>query len=52
LLDTSKGWTLDIPGPDESDGAAARMIAAQEHKAAAAKEIASSAGAVPVGGSR
>ena len=52
LLDTSKGWTLDIPGPDESDGAAAKMIAAQEHKAAAAKELASSAGAVPVGGSR
>ena len=52
LLDTSKGWTLNIPSPDESDGAAARMIAAQEHKAAPAAELASAAGAVPVGGSR
>ena len=32
LLDTSKGWTLHIPGPDESAGAASKLIAAQEHK--------------------
>lgn len=30
LLDTTKGWRLNIPVPDESDGAAARMIAAQQ----------------------
>lgn len=29
LLDTSKGWTLHIPGPDESSGAAAKAIAEQ-----------------------
>jgi hypothetical protein len=33
LLDTSKGWTLSIPGPDDSDSAAARLVASQEHKA-------------------
>lgn len=33
LLDTSKGWTLHIPGPSDSDGAAAR-IAAQQSQAA------------------
>lgn len=32
LLDTSKGWSLHIPGPDESAGAASKLIAAQEHK--------------------
>jgi spore germination cell wall hydrolase CwlJ-like protein len=31
LLDTSKGWTLHIPGPDESP-AASRLIASQEKK--------------------
>jgi hypothetical protein len=30
LLDTTKGWTLNIPGPGDSDGAAARMIAEQK----------------------
>jgi spore germination cell wall hydrolase CwlJ-like protein len=35
LLDTSKGWTLHIPGPDE-DPSATRLIAAQEGKPAAA----------------
>ena len=29
LLDTSKGWTLNIPGPDETGGAAARIAAQQ-----------------------
>jgi spore germination cell wall hydrolase CwlJ-like protein len=32
LLDTSKGWTLNIPGPE--DGLAAKLIAAQEGKPA------------------
>ena len=36
LLDTSKGWTLNIPGPDESGGSAAKLIAAQERKPAPA----------------
>lgn len=30
LLDTSKGWTLHIPGPDETGGAAARAMASQQ----------------------
>jgi len=30
LLDTSKGWTLSIPGPDDSDSSAARVLAAQQ----------------------
>ena len=34
LLDTSKGWTLHIPGPDESSSAT-KAIAAQEGKPAA-----------------
>jgi len=33
LLDTSKGWTLSIPGPEDGDSAAARLVATQEHKA-------------------
>ena len=33
LLDTTKGWTLTIPAPEESGGAAARLIATQERKA-------------------
>jgi spore germination cell wall hydrolase CwlJ-like protein len=36
LLDTSKGWTLSIPGPDEAGSSAARLIAAQERKLAPA----------------
>ena len=34
LLDTSKGWTLSIPGPEEG-GSAARLIASQQAKPAA-----------------
>ena len=50
LLDTSKGWTLHIPGPDESGGAAAKAIAAQQHKAAAApKEVATASAGVTTG---
>ena len=33
LLDTTKGWTLTIPAPEESGGTAARLIATQERKA-------------------
>lgn len=32
LLDTSKGWTLTIPDPKDTEGAAAKAIAAQEKK--------------------
>ena len=35
LLDTSKGWTLHIPGPDEGGPSAARLVASQEGKPAA-----------------
>jgi spore germination cell wall hydrolase CwlJ-like protein len=38
LLDTSKGWTLNIPAPTESGNSAARLIAAQEHKPATTAE--------------
>jgi hypothetical protein len=42
LLDTSKGWTLHIPGPDESSGAAAKAMAAQQQgKPAPAAAVAS-----------
>lgn len=43
LLDTSKGWTLNIPGPE--DGLAAKLIAAQEGKPA--PTVAKTASAVP-----
>ena len=32
LLDTTKGWTLSIPDPRETSGAASKLIAAQESK--------------------
>jgi hypothetical protein len=47
LLDTSKGWTLNIPGPEDSQSAASKLIAAQEHKGPAAAK-AQLASAVPV----
>lgn len=51
LLDTSKGWTLSIPGPDDSMSAAAKLIAAQEGKAALRAEAAATPVAgPPVGG--
>lgn len=54
LLDTSKGWTLNIPGPEDSESAASKLIAAQEHKVPAAPkaQLASAAPAAPVGASR
>lgn len=41
LLDTSKGWTLNIPGPDDSANATARILASQQSNPAPAKETAS-----------
>ena len=56
LLDTSKGWTLHIPGPEESAGSAARLIADQHDKPVAAPEpvedIAGAASAAPALASR
>lgn len=51
LLDTSKGWSLNIPSPDESGSATARILASQKVKSAAASQIASAAG-TSVTGSR
>jgi spore germination cell wall hydrolase CwlJ-like protein len=50
LLDTTKGWTLRIPGPDDS-ASAARLIASQEGKkpaAPAAPAVATAASGVQV----
>jgi spore germination cell wall hydrolase CwlJ-like protein len=46
LLDTSKGWTLSIPGPNDGDGAATRLIASQERKPEKAEVAAGGAPAV------
>jgi spore germination cell wall hydrolase CwlJ-like protein len=46
LLDTSKGWTLSIPGPDDSSSAS-KLIATQERKPAVAA-VASAPGATQV----
>jgi spore germination cell wall hydrolase CwlJ-like protein len=51
LLDPSKGWTLHIPGPEESSSNAARLIAAQGRKDASVAEVAS-AESGPAAGSR
>ncbi len=32
LLDPTKGWTLNIPGPEETGGSAAKLIAQQQSK--------------------
>jgi spore germination cell wall hydrolase CwlJ-like protein len=47
LLDTSKGWTLTIPGPEDTGGAAARQIAAQQTRKAE-PEVASGGAATVV----
>lgn len=52
LLDTSKGWTLNIPGPGESESSAAKLIAAQEQKPVPTAELASAAAAAPASVSR
>lgn len=52
LLDTSKGWTLNIPGPQESDSAASKMIAAQQGTSQAPREVAAAQPAPASTGSR
>jgi spore germination cell wall hydrolase CwlJ-like protein len=52
LLDTSKGWTPHIPGPDETGSATASMIASQQSSPAPARQIAAVAAASAVTGSR
>jgi hypothetical protein len=36
LLDTSKGWTLSIPGPEDSETSSSKLIASQQTKPAVA----------------
>ncbi|HKC02185.1 MAG TPA: cell wall hydrolase [Sphingomicrobium sp.] len=48
LLDTTKGWTLHIPGPEDGSGAA-KLIATQEGKPAAPK-VAAAGGVIEVAG--
>jgi hypothetical protein len=45
LLDTSKGWTLNIPGPDDGQSAAAKMIAEQKNVPAQGPALVAAAGA-------
>lgn len=52
LLDTSKGWTLHIPGPDESGGAAEKMIATQQGAPKPASEVATALAGGPTTGSK
>ncbi|MFL6829724.1 MAG: cell wall hydrolase [Sphingomicrobium sp.] len=52
LLDTSKGWTLRIPAPDESGSTAAGLIAAQQHKPAAPADVPNADSAGPAVASR
>ena len=47
LLDTSKGWTLNIPGPDDSGGSAARVLAAQQASTAKAASVEAAAATRP-----
>jgi spore germination cell wall hydrolase CwlJ-like protein len=47
LLDTSKGWTLDIPDPRETRGASSQVLAAQDAKPAAPLVVASAVPAKP-----
>jgi hypothetical protein len=50
LLDTSKGWTLHIPGPEDSGSSAAQMIANQQTKPAEKVEAIASAAVPAVSG--
>ena len=43
LLDTSRGWTLNIPGPGEAGSAATKLIAAQKGAPATAQVAAAGA---------
>jgi len=45
LLDTSKGWTLNIPGPDDGQSAASKLIAEQKSSPAQAPALVAAAGA-------
>jgi Cell Wall Hydrolase len=49
LLDPSKGWTLHIPAPDESGGAAAKAIAEQQGTKPTAHEVATASAGVTTG---
>lgn len=49
LLDTSKGWTLQIPGPSDSASAAARIASQQAHPATAAVKPLAALASVAVG---
>ena len=51
LLDTSKGWTLHIPGPDESGGAAAK-IASQQGATTQPSEVVTASAGGPTTGSK
>jgi hypothetical protein len=52
LLDVSKGWTLQIPGPADVSSATARALAEQRAKAAAPPVVPVVASAAPVVASR
>jgi hypothetical protein len=53
LLDTSKGWTLSIPGPGDTDSAAAKLIAQQKGAPApVATQVAAAGPAGPAVASR
>ena len=51
LLDTSKGWTLHIPGPDESSSAAS-VIASQQATSQPKREVAAAIPVRPTTGGR
>ena len=49
LLDTSKGWTLNIPLPSDASSGAAKTIAEQQARGAArSTEVAAAANAAPI----
>ena len=50
LLDTSKGWTLNIPGPEEAGGSAAKLIATQQATPGPAVETATASAAPVIAG--
>jgi hypothetical protein len=52
LLDTSKGWTLHIPGPEESGSSAAKQIALQKGAPAATTALPATASIAPALASR
>jgi hypothetical protein len=50
LLDPSKGWTLNIPGPEESGSSTAKLIATQQSTPAEVIETATAAAAPAIAG--